>query len=81
MGRGRQRRAKENVMVIQSRMIMGIAVVVGLGAAVWGSVHALRPLHHGSVEIRQVEARSWAVEITQLDVESVVVASQPGPTQ
>ena len=68
-------------MVIQSRTIMGIAVVIGLGVAAWGSMYALRPIHHGSVEIKQLEDRSWAVEITQLNTDSPVVASQPGAAQ
>lgn len=68
-------------MVIQSRMIMGIAVVIGLGAAAWGSVYALRPIQHGSVEIKQLDDRSWAVEITQVNTETAVVASQPGVAQ
>jgi hypothetical protein len=69
---------EEDVMVLPSRMIMGIAMVIGAGAVTWGSLYALRPMHPGTVEIRQLDARSWAVEISQRGTESVVVHSQPG---
>ena len=64
-------------MVLQSRMIMGVAVAMGVGAVAWGSLYALRPLHNGTVEIRQLEARSWAVEISQPGSDSAVVDSRP----
>jgi len=67
-------------MVIQSRMVMGIAAAIALGAAAWGSVYALRPVHPGTVEIKQLDSRAWAVEITQLGTDSVVIDSKPGGT-
>ena len=75
--RGFDAAQEEDVMVIQSRMVMGIAAVIAVGAAAWGSMFALRPTHQGTVEIKQVDSRAWAVEITELGADSVVVASQP----
>ena len=58
-------------MVIQSRMMMGIAAVIALGVAAWGSALALRPAHQGRVEVQQLKG-SWAVEITELGASGIV---------
>jgi len=55
-------------MVIRSQQIVGIAGAFALvGGALWGSSALFSPpedIPH--VEIRQVQERSWAVEITDL---------------
>jgi hypothetical protein len=57
-------------MVIESRTIVGAAGAFALvGAALWGSAVMLKPptkANMGSVEVRQIEERSWAVEVKDL---------------
>ncbi|RPH54075.1 MAG: hypothetical protein EHM84_02560 [Lysobacterales bacterium] len=57
-------------MVIESRTIVGAAGAFALvGAALWGSAMMLEPptkANTGSVEVRQIEERSWAVEVKDL---------------
>lgn len=53
-------------MAIKSQQIVGIAGAFALvGAALWAST-ALFDAPESSVEINQVQERSWAVEITDL---------------
>jgi hypothetical protein len=57
-------------MVIESRTIVGAAGAFALvGAALWGSAVVLEPPPQpeaGTVEVRQIEERSWAVEVKDL---------------
>jgi hypothetical protein len=57
-------------MVIESRTIVGAAGAFALvGAVLWGSAVVLEPPPRpetGSVEVRQIEERSWAVEVKDL---------------
>lgn len=55
-------------MVIKSQQIVGIAGAFALvGAALWASSALFSPPSEvPSVEISQVQERSWAVEITDL---------------
>lgn len=57
-------------MVIESRTIVGAAGAFALvGAALWGSALLLEPpanLNPGTVEVRQIQERSWTVEVKDL---------------
>ena len=55
-------------MLIQSRTIVGAGAAFAIvGAALWGSTLMMAPPSQpGHVEIRQVEERSWAVEVKDL---------------
>lgn len=55
-------------MVIKSQQIVGVAGAFALvGAALWASSALFAPPKDvPSVEIRQVQERAWAVEITDL---------------
>ena len=59
-------------MEIKSEQVVGVAGAFALvGAAVWASTALFAPPKEtsnesGSVEIKQVAERSWAVEITDL---------------
>ncbi len=61
-------------MVIESRTIVGAAGAFALvGAVLWGSALMLEPpantnvnANAGTVEVRQLEERSWAVEVKEL---------------
>ena len=55
-------------MVIKSQQIVGIAGAFALiGGALWASATLFdSPKEEPSVEISQLEERSWAVEITDL---------------
>jgi hypothetical protein len=55
-------------MAIQSQQILGIAGAFALvGAALWASTALFNPPKEvPSVEINQLQERSWAVEITDL---------------
>lgn len=55
-------------MAIKSQQVVGIAGAFALvGAALWASAALFSPPKHvPSVEIVQVEERSWAVEVTDL---------------
>jgi hypothetical protein len=63
-------------MVIESRTIVGASAALAIvGAALWGSAALMTPptvTKHGQVEIKQVEDRSWSVEVKD-------VSFQPGP--
>ncbi|HEX2494603.1 MAG TPA: hypothetical protein VHK24_12570 [Steroidobacter sp.] len=57
--------------MIESRRIVGVAGAFALvGAVLWGSVvlldHPTRKAQAGSVEVHQIEERSWAVEVQEL---------------
>ena len=67
-------RNQEVVMVIQSRTVVGAAAALALvGAALWGSAMLTTPPEQsGSVEVQQVQERSWAVEVKDL-------GEQPAP--
>jgi hypothetical protein len=59
-------------MVIESRTIVGaagaFAVVAG---AIWLSLNATAPTHQtGSVQVQQMEERSWSVQVKDMDVAS-----------
>lgn len=55
-------------MAIKSQQIVGIAGAFALvGGVLWASAALFSPPEEvASVEIRQVQERSWAVEITDL---------------
>lgn len=54
-------------MMLKSQHIVVIAGAFALvGAALWASTMLLNPKGAASVEINQVQERSWAVEITDL---------------
>lgn len=55
-------------MVIKSQQVVGVAGAFALvGAALWASAALFDPPQDvPSVEIQQVQERSWAVEITDL---------------
>lgn len=54
-------------MAIKSLHIVGIAGAFALvGAGLWASSALFGPEHSTSVEVQQVQERSWAVEITDL---------------
>jgi hypothetical protein len=62
---------QEDVMVIQSRTIVGAAGALAIvGAALWGSSMLSSPASQsGHVEVQQVIERSWAVEVKDLGAE------------
>lgn len=55
-------------MVIESRTMVGVAGACAIvGAGLWLSLSlATPPQHAGTVEVQQIEERSWAVEIKDL---------------
>jgi hypothetical protein len=55
-------------MVIEARTIVGAAGAFAVaGLALWLlSPPAEQPVKHGSVEVTQVEERSWTVEVKDL---------------
>lgn len=57
-------------MVIEPRTIVGAAGAFALvGAALWGSAMLIETpakSETGSVEVRQIEERAWAVEVKDL---------------
>jgi hypothetical protein len=55
-------------MVIEARTIVGAAAAFAVaGAALWLlSPPAEQPGRHGSVEVTQVQERSWTVEVKDL---------------
>lgn len=59
-------------MVIESRTMVGAAGVFAIvGAVVWVSMSATSaPMHNGTVEVQQIEERSWAVEVKDLGADS-----------
>lgn len=62
-------------MTIESRTIVGAASAFAVvGAAVWMTLAATTPsTHHvGSVQIQQIEERSWTVEVKDLDASKPV---------
>ena len=66
-------------MVIESRTMVGaVGAFAIVGAAIWFSLSAMSaaPEHTGIVEIRQVQERSWAVEIKDMDATATTVANR-----
>ena len=59
---------RESIVVIKSQQVVGIAGAFALvGAALWASAAQFGPPKDvPSVEINQLQERSWAVEITDL---------------
>lgn len=59
-------------MVIESRTIVGAAGAFTIvGAAVWFSLAASTPSRHaGTVEVQQIEERSWSVEVKDVSAAS-----------
>ena len=54
-------------MVIKSQHVVGVAGAFALvGAVVWASTTMFNPPKDATVEIKQIQERSWAVEITDL---------------
>jgi hypothetical protein len=54
-------------MVIKSQHVVGVAGAFALvGAVVWASTMMFNPPKDATVEIKQIQERSWAVEITDL---------------
>ena len=55
-------------MVIESRTIVGGAAALAIvGVGLWVSTAMMRPpANHGTVEVQQVNERSWAVEVKEL---------------
>lgn len=54
-------------MVIEARTIVGTAAAFAvLGAALWFSIAATTPAQSGTVQVQQLQERSWAVEVQDL---------------
>ncbi|MBB6091385.1 hypothetical protein HNQ60_000231 [Povalibacter uvarum] len=55
-------------MLIESRTIVGASAALAIvGAALWGSALMMEPpSQSGRVEIRQVEDKSWSVEVKDM---------------
>ena len=55
-------------MLIESRTIVGASAALAIvGAALWGSTLMMAPPSQpGHVEIRQVEEKSWSVEVKDM---------------
>ena len=55
-------------MLIESRTIVGASAALAIvGAALWGSALMMQPpSQSGRVEIRQVEDKSWSVEVKDM---------------
>jgi hypothetical protein len=55
-------------MVIESRTIVGGAAALAIvGVGLWASTTLLSPAgNHGTVEVQQINERSWAVEVKEL---------------
>jgi hypothetical protein len=66
------------IMVIESRTMIGAAGALAIvGAGLWVTLSATTPppAHSGTVEIQQVQERSWAVEIKDLGDETVTTVA------
>jgi hypothetical protein len=68
-------------MVIESRTIVGGAAALAIvGVGLWVSTAMLSPPeNHGTVEVQQINERSWAVEVKELgasDSSSVQTAAR-----
>jgi hypothetical protein len=59
---------KEDVMAIESRTIVGSAAALAIvGIGLWASTTMLNPpVNNGTVEVQQINERSWAVEVKEL---------------
>ena len=55
-------------MVIESRTIVGSAAALAIvGIGLWASTAMLNPpANQGTVEVQQINERSWAVEVKEL---------------
>ena len=56
-------------MVIESRTIVGGAAALAIvGVGLWVSTSMMNPPteHRGTVEVQQINERSWAVEVKEL---------------
>lgn len=63
-------------MIIESRTMVGAAGAFAVvGAAIWFSLSMSTPTHNGTVEVQQIEERSWAVEIKDLGATSTTTAA------
>jgi hypothetical protein len=66
-------------MVIESRTIVGGAAALAIvGVGLWVSTSMMSPPeNHGTVEVQQINERSWAVEVKELGAsENASVASR-----
>lgn len=66
-------------MVIESRTMVGaVGAFAIVGAAIWFSLSAMStpPAHAGTVEIQQVQERSWTVEIKDMDTSTATAANR-----
>jgi hypothetical protein len=69
-------------MVIESRKLLGgVAALAAVGAVAWVSMFAFTPLRHGTVEVQQLNAPSWAVEVKELGLASVPGDGSQGNVQ
>ena len=54
-------------MVIESRTIVGAAGAFTIvGAAIWFSLAGTPATHTGTVEVQQIQDRSWSVEVQDM---------------
>ena len=65
-------------MLIESRTIVGASAALAIvGAALWGSALMMAPPSQpGHVEIRQVEEKSWSVEVKDVGFQGSTSESQ-----
>ena len=65
-------------MVIKSQHVVGVAGAFALvGAALWASAVLFAPPKEvPTVEIKQIQERSWAVEVTDLGATDAVPAEK-----
>jgi hypothetical protein len=65
-------------MVIKSQHVVGVAGAFALvGAALWASAALFSPPKDvPTVEIKQIQERSWAVEVTDLGAADAVPAEK-----
>jgi hypothetical protein len=65
-------------MVIKSQHVVGVAGAFALvGAALWASAALFSPPRDvPTVEIKQIQERSWAVEVTDLGATDAVPAEK-----
>jgi hypothetical protein len=66
------------IMVIESRTMIGAAGAFAVvGAALWYTlaVTSWRQPHAGTVEVQQIQERSWTVEVKELGAAPVATAA------
>jgi hypothetical protein len=56
-------------------MVGAVGACVIVAATVWISLSLARPDHSGTVEVQQIEERSWAVEIKDLSTNSTAAVA------